>query len=81
MSTTVRVSNETHERLVTLADVSGRRMQAIVEDAVAAYEASAFWEELTAGYDRLVAEPGQWADLQAERSGEAPTLTDHLSGS
>jgi predicted transcriptional regulator len=35
MTTTVRVSDDTHERLVTLAHTTGRRMQSIVEDAVA----------------------------------------------
>lgn len=43
MSTTVRVGNETHERLLTLADATGYRIQEVVEAAVTAYEANAFW--------------------------------------
>ena len=81
MSTTVRVSNETHERLVSLAELTGRRMQAILEEAVAAYEANAFWDEFNAGYERLVEKPNQWAEVQAERTGEAPTLVDDVRGS
>lgn len=81
MSTTVRISEETHERLVTLAGVTGRRMQAIVEEAVAAYEANAFWESFDAGYGRLADDPEQWAEVGAERAGEAPTLSDDLDRS
>ncbi len=81
MSTTVRVSNETHERLVTLSELTGRRMQAILEEAVAAYEAKAFWDEFNAGYERLAEKPGHWAEVQAERTGEAPALADDVSGS
>lgn len=81
MSTTVRVSNETHERLVTLADATGRRIYTIVEDAVAAYEANAFWEAFNAGYERLAEDPEQWAEVQAERAGEASALADQSDGS
>ncbi len=81
MSTTVRVSNETHERLVALADATGRRIHAIVEDAVAAYETNAFWEAFSAGYERLAEDPDRWAEVQAERTGEAPALADQADGS
>lgn len=77
----MRVSNETHERLVALADETGRRIHTIVEDAVAAYEANAFWEAFHAGYERLAEDPDQWAEVQAERTGEAPALADQLDGS
>lgn len=81
MSTTVRITDETHERLVTLAGASGRRMHAIVEEAVAAYEANSFWDSFDAGYDRLADNAEQWAEVQADRTGEAPTLADGLDGS
>ncbi len=61
-----------------LAGATGRRMHAIVEDAVAAYEANAFWDSLGAGYARLADDAEQWADVEAERTGEAPTLADDL---
>lgn len=79
MSTTVRVSNETHERLLTLADTTGHRLQEVVEEAVAAYETNAFWEAFDAGYERLAADPGQWAEVQAERADEAAVLADRQS--
>ncbi|MBN9608532.1 MAG: hypothetical protein BGO26_19140 [Actinobacteria bacterium 69-20] len=74
----MRVSEETHERLVTLADATGRRIQTIVEDAVVAYEADVFWTAFDSGYQRLADDPEQWAEVQAERAGEAPALADHL---
>lgn len=81
MSTTVRIADETHERLVTLAAATGRRMHAILEEAVAAYEANVFWDSFDTGYDRLAGDAEQWAEVEAERTGEAPTLADDLHGS
>lgn len=76
MSTTVRVSRETHQRLVTLAGATGRQIQAIVEDAVSSYEAQAFWEAFDAGYEDIGEDPVRWADVQAERTGEAAAVAD-----
>lgn len=81
MSTTVRVNSETHRRLATLAQASGRRIQAILEDAVAAYEANEFWEQFNAGYERLAADPDQWSEVQAERMAEEPPLADRSEAS
>lgn len=78
MTTTVRVSDETHARLAALAAATGRRMHTIVDDAVAAYETTEFWQTFTAGYDRLANDPTDWAQLQAEREAEAPALSDGL---
>lgn len=78
MSTTVRITDETHERLVSLAADTGRRMHAIVGEAVAAYDASAFWNSFDAGYNGLADDAEQWAEIEAERTGEAPTLADDI---
>ncbi len=56
-------------------------MHAIVEEAVAAYEANAFWDSFDAGYDRLADNAEQWAEIGAERTGEAATLADDLDRS
>ena len=53
-------------------------MQAILDDAVAAYERSMFWASFEAGYDRLADHSGSWRDVEAERSGEANSLADDL---
>lgn len=81
MSTTVRINDETHQRLVALAGASGRRMQAILEDAVAVYEANSFWDSFTTAYDRLADDAEQWADIEAERTGEAAALADDVDRS
>ena len=78
MTTTVRVSDETHARLAALAAATGRRMQVILEEAVAAYEEDQFWQAFTAGYDRLADNPEAWAEVSAERDAEASTLGDGL---
>lgn len=78
MSTTVRVSDQTHERLAMLAAARGERMQTIVENAVAAYEAGLFWDGLQARYDELADDPEQWQEIEDERSNEAPALSDGI---
>lgn len=81
MTTTVRVSDETHERLVALARASGQHIQAVVEGAVAAYEADAFWSAFDAGYSRLAADKDQWAQMKSEQEGEAHALADGIDES
>lgn len=78
MTTTVRVSDETHARLAALSAATGRRMQAIVDDAIAAYEVSEFWAAFADGYDEIADDPSRWAELQDECEHEAPALTDGL---
>lgn len=77
----MRISDETHQRLVMLSGATGRRMHAIVHDAVAAYESNAFWETFGAAYDRIADDGEQWAEIEAERIGEAPALGDDIDGS
>lgn len=78
MSTTVRVSRETHERLAHLSDATGMQIQRVVEAAVAAYEAEIFWSEFDRGYEALADDPDAWAEVQAERAGQSPALADGL---
>lgn len=80
MSTTVRISASTHRRLAAIAETTGRRMQAILEEAVAAYEADTFWNSLDAGYARLANDAADWAAVEEERTGEAPALADDIDG-
>jgi predicted transcriptional regulator len=78
MSTTVRVSRQTHERLVRVAAETGQRILSVVEEAVAAYEADMFWDAFDAGWQRVAEDPQAWAEVQAERIGQAPALADDL---
>ena len=76
MSTTVRVSEETRRRAAALAKSTGRQLQQVIEEAVVAYEREMFWQGFTEGYEALAEDPSAWADVQAERAGESPSLTD-----
>ncbi|HZC72695.1 MAG TPA: hypothetical protein VE442_18500 [Jatrophihabitans sp.] len=78
MTTTVRVSDETHARLAALSAATGKRMQTIVEAAVAAYERDQFWAAFDAGYDALASDSEQWAGLLAERESESRSMTDDV---
>ncbi len=76
MSTTIRVSDETRRRVAALATATGRQMQAVVDEAVLAYERSLFWESFESGWAELAADPERWAEVRAERGVEERALAD-----
>lgn len=78
MSTTIRVSEATRQRAADLAASSGRQIQAVVEEALVAYERALFWESFESGYRRLTEDPEKWNAAQQERRGEEPALRDGL---
>jgi len=78
MSTTIRVSEATRQRVADLAASSGRQMQSVVEDALVTYERAMFWESFEGGYRRLAEDTDQWNEVQEERRGEGPALRDGL---
>ncbi|MGH3547387.1 MAG: hypothetical protein ACRDQU_04535 [Pseudonocardiaceae bacterium] len=78
MSTTIRVSEATRARAADLAARTGRQMQVIVDEALAAYDRALFWEAFEDGYRQLAADPDEWEAVQAERRGEEPALRDGL---
>ncbi|MGI8647835.1 MAG: hypothetical protein DLM55_08180 [Acidimicrobiales bacterium] len=78
MSTTLRVSDETHQKIVKLAAVEGKRLQDVLGDAVNAYEHARFWDEFNQGYARLKADQNQWDEVLAERAIWDKTLRDGL---
>ena len=76
MSTTIRVSEETHERFARLAEATGRPMTQLLADAADALERRVFFDELSARYEELRATPDAWAEIEAERAVEAHALRD-----
>jgi predicted transcriptional regulator len=76
VSTTIRVSEATRQRVADLAAATGRQMQTVVDDAVAAYERTVFWDAFESGYDGLTRDPDQWASVAAERAAEEQALGD-----
>lgn len=76
MSTTIRVEDGTKRRVRALAEATGMKMQAVVEEAVAEYERKVFWELTNARYDELREDREEWDRISEERFGESGSLRD-----
>lgn len=76
MSTTIRVSYRTRDRLVALTAATGRPMTAVVEDALDALERRVFFDSLNTRYAELRADESAWSDVASERAAEAGPLRD-----
>jgi predicted transcriptional regulator len=76
MSTTIRVEDATKRRVRALAEATGMKMQAVVEEAVAQYERKVFWERTNARYAELREDREEWAEISDERDGESGALRD-----
>jgi len=78
-TTTIRVSKPTQERFAELARKTGRPMSQLVEEAADALERRVFFDQMTARYESLRADPKEWNEIESERTLEASTLSDHSS--
>ena len=78
VSTTIRVSEETRQRVAALAKATGRQMQQVLEEAVDAYERELFFTQLTDGFAALDRDAQAAAEVDIERAGESPALRDGL---
>lgn len=78
MSTTVRVSAQTHDRIAHLSKATGMQIQQVVDAAVSSYEAEVFWSAFERGYERLSDDQAAWSEITAERAGEAGALADGI---
>jgi predicted transcriptional regulator len=76
MSTTIRVSEATRDRFARLAAATGRPMTELVDQAVDALERRLFFERLSARYQELRDDPAAWAEIEAERAADSPSLVD-----
>ena len=76
MSTTIRVSEQTRDRFARLADVTGRPMTQLLDEAADALERRVFFDQLRARYGELRADGSAWVEIQAEREASA-TPPDH----
>jgi predicted transcriptional regulator len=77
-STTVRVSEHTHELLHKLAAATGEPLQKVLERAVENYRRERFYAEFNAAFERLKADPVAWEEELAERAEWDATLADGL---
>jgi hypothetical protein len=78
MSTTIRVTEKTHNTLHALAREVGVPMQEVVEQAIEQYRRQRLLEATNAAYAALRTDPQAWAEVQAERAAWDITLMDGL---
>jgi len=78
MSTTIRVTERTRDRLAALANVTGRPVNAVVEDALDALERRNFFLALNERYGDLRRDAEAWADIEAGRALESTALSDGM---
>lgn len=67
VSTTIRVSGETRDRLASLATSTGRPMTRVLDDALEALERKAFFDQLNRRYQELRDNPAAWSAIEDER--------------
>ncbi len=76
MSTTIRVSEETRDRLASLASATGQPMTRVLDDAVEALERRIFFETFNRRYQELCDDPAAWAEIEQERRSEEGAVGD-----
>lgn len=67
-STTVRISIQTKKTVKKLAAQTGRKMQAVLDEAVELYRRQRFLEEANAAFANLRADAEAWSEEQQERA-------------
>jgi hypothetical protein len=75
---TVRVSEDTHNRLRELVARTGQSMQLILEHAVEDYRRRCFFDELNRAFAALKNDPQAWAEEVEERTAWEVTIADGL---
>jgi len=67
VTTTIRISEETRDRLAVLAGSTGQPMTRVLDQAVDALERRLFFEQLNRRFGELRRDPPAWAEVEAER--------------
>ena len=78
MSTQVRISLASHQKLKSMATELGEPMQDVLDRAVESYRRKSFLDRVNAEFAALRAAPDAWADEVAERRQWDVTLADGL---
>ena len=78
VTTTIRVSRETHATLRRLAAERGESIQSTIDRVVEEYRRRQILEATNAAYARLREDPEEWAEIQRERAEWDGTLLDGL---
>lgn len=75
-STTVRISEPTHQMLQELSEQMGMSMQGVLDRAIEDYRRKRLLEQANAGYAALRGDPQAWQEELAERAEWESTLAD-----
>jgi predicted transcriptional regulator len=67
-STTVRISAQTKKTVKKMAAQTGRKMQAVLDEAVELYRRQCFLEEANTAFASLRADAQAWSEEQKERA-------------
>jgi predicted transcriptional regulator len=76
MTTTIRVSEETRDRLAALAASTGRPMTRVLDEAVDALERRVFFDLLNRRYGALQQDAAARAEIEGEHRVEEGALGD-----
>jgi predicted transcriptional regulator len=76
VTTTIRVSEKTRDRLAALAGSTGQPMTRVLDQAVDALERQVFFDQLNRRFDELRQDPEAWAEIEAERRAEETARGD-----
>jgi predicted transcriptional regulator len=79
VSTTIRVSEQTRDRFARLADLTGRPMTQLLDEAADALERRVFFDQFAARYEELRADSTAWDEIEAERAVESGAVRDRSS--
>ena len=79
MTTTIRITEATHETLRELARATKQPIGEIVAKAVELYQERRFWQEVDEAYAQLWADPVAAAEELAERALWDNTVADGLA--
>jgi len=79
MGTTIRVREQTRDRFARLAEMTGRPMTQLLDEAADALERRVFFDQLSARYEELRADPDAWGEIEAERAIESGAVRDSSS--
>jgi predicted DNA-binding protein len=72
------VSSETKARIDALAESTGRQIQSVVEQAIADFERTCFFDAVDRRLAELQQDPVQWQEMKAEREELDGTLADWI---
>lgn len=79
-STTIRVTNRARDTLRQLSQITGKRQQDVVDEAVEAYRRQVLLDKANAAYAMLRSDATAWEAELSERTAWNATLSDGQDG-